>query len=258
MNTYTGLDPVQYILSDDRPIYYGEMEVIHNDCPFLSISNNLDEELNLQILFSRKENSYQTVRFHLNQVVGQSAIENVLSDSLNSKSVKEAKIIVNGGTMFELTCNDAPLNQISKIVELPFGEIARYTAYPDRETYTLFSPTFKDMNGKERLLKLEEQLGQYGTVNLLEFRKLERKDHEMMSFLDRHGEFPEIWLNPDELNILNIAMDYGYFESPKRIGLDELAKKLKISRGMLSDRLRQINRHVLDRFVKQMNQPFLP
>ncbi len=259
-STVQNVEAIDYMLSDDNPIYYGEIEVIHDDCPFLSISTKLDKELSLQILYGRRVNSFQTVRFHLNQIVGQSTIRNVLHDALNSKSIKDARVIVNGdiGTIFEVTCKDDPLNCITKITDLPFGEIASYIAYPDRETYKLFSPTVDGLNGKERLLEYEEQLGEYGTANLLEFRKLKRNDHAINNFLDQHGKIPDVWLKSNELSIIKMAMTEGYFESPKRVGLDELARKLNISRGALSDKLRLINRQVLDRFVNQMNQPFTP
>ena len=249
---------IDYISSDENPIYYGEIEVIHDDCPFLSISDKLEQNLDLQILYGRRANSLQTVRFHLNQIVGHSTIKNVLNDALNSKSIKDARVIVNGGTTFEVTCQDAPLNSLTKITDLPFGEIASYVAYPDRETYKMFSPSIGDINGKERLLEYEEKLGEFGTANLLEFRKMKRNDHAINRFLDQHGKIPDVWLKSDELNIIKMAMIDGYFESPKRVGLDELASKLNIKRGVLSDKLRLINRQVLDRFVNQMNQPFTP
>ncbi len=81
----TSIDPIQYILSDDRPIYYGEMEVVHDDCPFLPIANKLAEKISLHILFEQKTDSFQTVRFYLNQIMGQSNIHDLLSDALNKK-----------------------------------------------------------------------------------------------------------------------------------------------------------------------------
>lgn len=258
IKTAQNVGAIDYISSDDNPIYYGEIEVIHDDCPFLSISDKLEKNLDLHILYGRSEDSFQTVRFHLNQILGHSNIKNVLNDALNSKSIKDARVIVNGGTTFEVRCQDAPLNNLTKITDLPFGEIASYVAHPDRETYKLFSPTIGDINGKERLLEYEEKLGEYGTANLLEFRKMQRNDYAINNFLNQHGKTPDVWLKSDELNIIKMAMANGYFESPKRVGLDELASKLNISRGTLSDKLRLINRQVLDRFVNQMNQPFTP
>jgi len=256
--TINGLGSFQYTTSEDRPIFYGEMEVIHDECPFLSIADNLHERLNMQILSRQQDKTHQTVRFHVNQEMGKISIQSVLSDSMGMNRITNARVFVNGGTTFELTCNDDALNIISEITELPFGQIAQYRASKEKETFTIYSPTLEDMTGKERLLALEEQLGQYGNVDLLQFRKITRNDLAITNFIDQHGDFPEIWLNQDELQILTTSMDYGYFDSPKRIGLDELANKFDMSKALLSDRLRQVNRHVLDRFVKQMNQPFLP
>ena len=222
-------------------------------------SKELDEKLDIQLVSGRILNTpQQVVRFHINQEMGQTTIGSILNKSLKNKSIEAAKIFFDGGTTFELTCNDTPLSEISAITELPFGQIAKYSAYPDRELFTLFSPTFDDINGKTRLLNIEKKLEQYGSANLIEFRKMKRRDYAIIDYIDRHGEFPEVWLHQEELNILNTAIDYGYFESPRRIVLDDLARKLEIKKAVLSDKLRQINRHVLDRFIKQMNQPFSP
>lgn len=50
--------------------------------------------------------------------------------------------------------------------------------------------------------------------------------------------------------ILRIALDLGFFEFPKRIGLEELSSRLGISPGTLSEILRRAEKHVLSNYFK--------
>lgn len=52
-----------------------------------------------------------------------------------------------------------------------------------------------------------------------------------------------------EFEILGLALDYGYFENPKRIKLEELAKMLDISKATASDLLRR----TLKKSLKSLN-----
>ena len=47
--------------------------------------------------------------------------------------------------------------------------------------------------------------------------------------------------------ILRVALDLGYFDFPKRIRLEELAEKLNISPGTLSEILRRAEKNILSR-----------
>lgn len=53
-------------------------------------------------------------------------------------------------------------------------------------------------------------------------------------------------LSPEQRQALVMALQKGYFETPKEVSLDELAGELGISRQALSNRIRRANRKVLE------------
>lgn len=50
--------------------------------------------------------------------------------------------------------------------------------------------------------------------------------------------------------IARVALDLGYFEFPKRIRLEELAEKLGLSPGTLSEILRRAEKHILSKYFE--------
>ncbi len=50
--------------------------------------------------------------------------------------------------------------------------------------------------------------------------------------------------------IVRVALDLGYFEFPKRIRLEELAEKLGLSAGTLSEILRRGEKHILSKYFE--------
>ena len=68
MNNNMAIEPVQYIMSEDRPIYYGEIEVIHNDCPFLSISKG-ENQINFKNRLSNLTCFQTSLKFSPNQLI---------------------------------------------------------------------------------------------------------------------------------------------------------------------------------------------
>lgn len=66
------------------------------------------------------------------------------------------------------------------------------------------------------------------------------------------------WLEPEEVTILDKAIDTGYYETPKRITFDELAEELSFfNPEILKDKLHIIDGKVTQRFIKQMRTPLV-
>jgi predicted DNA binding protein len=65
----------------------------------------------------------------------------------------------------------------------------------------------------------------------------------------------ESLLTEEEFKILNIAMRFGYFEYPRRITLDSLAQKLSKNPRYINNKLKDINKKVLMKFIEKMNTP---
>ncbi len=74
--------------------------------------------------------------------------------------------------------------------------------------------------------------------------RLDRK-HVRYDILEvsRHSQRKEATARQEE--ILRVALDLGYFDFPKRIRLEELADKLHITPGTLSEILRRAERNIL-------------
>ncbi|MDG6904222.1 MAG: helix-turn-helix domain-containing protein [Nitrososphaerota archaeon] len=51
--------------------------------------------------------------------------------------------------------------------------------------------------------------------------------------------------------IAKIALELGYFEFPKRIGIEELSKRLSISAGNLSEILRRAEKNILSKYFEE-------
>ena len=64
------------------------------------------------------------------------------------------------------------------------------------------------------------------------------------SFFDNDDE-----INYKELEILRLALDLGYFENPKRIKLEDLAKMLDMSKATASDLLRRALKKVVKKYI---------
>jgi hypothetical protein len=139
-------------------------------------------------------------------------------------------------------------------VKLPFGEIVDYTASLDGERATVLSPPSENMSGKELLLKIEENLQETTKESeLISYNRL-TEDETLEAYM-----IPEIyerqWLDFEEGRILEAALTQGYFEVPKSITTDELADSLGMSSTTLNNKLRSINRRILDSFLRTWRFP---
>jgi len=61
-------------------------------------------------------------------------------------------------------------------------------------------------------------------------------------------------LSYKELEVLRLALDYGYFENPKRIKLEDIAEMLDISKATASDLLRRALKKIVKKFIIEISQ----
>ncbi len=82
----------------------------------------------------------------------------------------------------------------------------------------------------------------------------ERLDEKQVKYeiidVSHHLQKREITSRQEE--IVRVALDLGYFEFPKRIKLEELAVKLGLSAGTLSEILRRGEKHILSRYFESV------
>ncbi|ACP38997.1 helix-turn-helix domain-containing protein [Saccharolobus islandicus] len=75
-----------------------------------------------------------------------------------------------------------------------------------------------------------------------EFKIIEESSNPLLSVKEE--------LTPKELSILKLAFDKGYFETPKRIGLEELANELGISKPAIMQVLRKAIAKLTEKSIK--------
>lgn len=91
--------------------------------------------------------------------------------------------------------------------------------------------------------------------NLRKFLKLLKLIGSVEKVIYKNADYRGIGisqaLTEKQNNILNNAVDWGYYEYPRKISTDELAKRLKISRTTLVEHLRKAENRVMQKvFVK--------
>lgn len=110
----------------------------------------------------------------------------------------------------------------------------------------LLAPSFKEMR---KLLKLwNEQKGFYD-VKLKSKRYLKAKDTPKLDMFGKSG-FCELssakeMLTKKQMKAFKLASDYGYYEVPKKISIEELAAKLGISIPTFAEHLRKAESKLL-------------
>ncbi|QGA55284.1 bacterio-opsin activator [Sulfolobus sp. E5-1-F] len=75
-----------------------------------------------------------------------------------------------------------------------------------------------------------------------EFKIIEESSNPFLSVKEE--------LTPRELSILKLALDKGYFETPKRIGLEELANELGVSKPAIMQVLRKAISKLVEKSIR--------
>ena len=92
------------------------------------------------------------------------------------------------------------------------------------------------ISGEDTLKKISDRLTSKG----VDYRIIEISHLSSKSDLTARQE-----------QIAKIALELGYFEFPKRIGIEELSKKLGISAGNLSEILRRAEKNILSKYFEE-------
>lgn len=244
---------LEYELGKVKPVYEGRLEIVHEDCTFVKTAEHTESSLEITVLCQKEKyenRRYEWTRFFVDKVLNKSEIENILSPLFRSRIIRRAKVWANGGTVFTMLVNDLTLNSLQHIIDDPQGYIKNYEASQEGEFATIFSPSLGDKSGKEVLLEIEEELKLVAKeAELVSYKRLTEEDTRK-TFISS-PEFSSQWLVPEEERILSVAITQGYFETPKRINIQELSEILGMSSSTLNSKLRLINRQVLDSFIKK-------
>lgn len=106
------------------------------------------------------------------------------------------------------------------------------------------------LDDREELSKAVELLGEFGEVTVERISSDFR--HEITP---SHAEWQELLSSiPDRRReILNLALEQGYFEIPREVTLEELAEKMGITKTTASSHLRKAERQLVQFLVPYMN-----
>jgi len=243
---------IRFLTENEVPIYQGEFVVQHRVCPFVSIAKMFEVEFPMEII--SKVSSGINVRFTLPQTVSMASIREIFREGFKRNIVKRVLVRIDGGSIFEVLTSDVAVKEPYQFRSLPFGDVFDYYVDSEEERFKVYSPSLEDLSGKERLFKLEKTLQKYGSAELLSFKRVDK--YEVINrYLDRYRKLPEIFLKPDEIRIIEEAVRRGYFDVPKRVTLKELERQMGISATVLNEKLRSINRQILDAFLRRISEP---
>lgn len=139
--------------------------------------------------------------------------------------VKEFDILESGYAKIVVNSTEFPLAQL-------IHEVGAFYIYPikfsqGREICTLIFESKKELRKVLKQLPYDWKIVRIGNVNL---------------------QFDLEDLTPQQLKAVNLAIEKGYFEIPKKVNLEELSKQMKLSRTTFLEHLRKAEKKILSKY----------
>ncbi|MBU7045870.1 MAG: helix-turn-helix domain-containing protein [Theionarchaea archaeon] len=139
--------------------------------------------------------------------------------------VREFEVLESGYARIVVDSTDFPLAQL-------IHEVGAFYIYP-----------IKFVKGKEICIlifenkqKLRKVLKQLGT------------DWKVIRIGNVNLQFDLEDLTPQQLRAVNLAIEKGYFEIPKKVNLEELSQQMKLSRTTFLEHLRKAEKKILSKY----------
>lgn len=139
--------------------------------------------------------------------------------------VREVEILESGYMKVVVDSSEFPLAQL-------IHEVGAFYIYPikfseGREVCTLIFENKKELRKVLKQLPYDWKIVRIGNVNL-------------------HFDLED--LTPQQLKAVNLAIEKGYFEIPKKVNLEELSTQMKISRTTFLEHLRKAEKKILSMY----------
>lgn len=119
----------------------------------------------------------------------------------------------------------------------------------------LLAPSHKEMHD---LLSIWNEQKDYNDVRLRRKRNLRPEDAKSLSMFRTTGFFDlqsaKELITPKQLEIFQLACDYGYYDTPKKISLEQLAERTGIAPSTLAEHLRKAEAKLLPVFWKVLRK----
>ncbi|MEM0332498.1 MAG: helix-turn-helix domain-containing protein [Archaeoglobaceae archaeon] len=224
-----------YVLSIDLEQY---------DCPFINNSSDFDvfyympywdfknnKLINWGYIFSPDS---EELHNSLSTLPKQ---RNFLKLDLLAKSEKECLI----KTEINFTNAMSIIRKNSGCICGPFliknGHEIWHVAFEDREK---INSAITELSKENEIIRIEEV--DLSTVELQKLLRLAPILSSLILTLEN--------LNSREKEILYVSIENGFFDDPKKIRIQELAKKLDLSKGIISRKLREIEKKIFQEICK--------
>ncbi len=141
------------------------------------------------------------------------------------KYVREVEILESGYMKVVVDSSEFPLAQL-------IHEVGAFYIYPikfseGREVCTIIFENKKELRKVLKQLPYDWKIVRIGNVNL---------------------QFDLEDLTPQQLKAVNLAIEKGYFEIPKKVNLKELSTQMKISRTTFLEHLRKAEKKILSKY----------
>lgn len=122
------------------------------------------------------------------------------------------------------------------------------------DSEVLLAKSFKDMT---ELINLWKEQTDYD-VRLKSKKNMKAKDVESLNVFRASGFFDlksaKELLTEKQLEIFRMACDYGYYETPKKISIEQLAERTGISPPTLAEHLRKAEAKLMPIFMKVLRK----
>jgi hypothetical protein len=146
---------------------------------------------------------------------------------LSFDHVEEFEILESGYARIEIASGTSEFH-LSQLIH----DLGAFYIYPikftnGREICTLIFDNKKEMRKMLKELKIDWNIHRIGSINL---------------------QFDLEDLTPKQLKAVNLAIENGYFEIPKKINLEELSKQMKLSRTTFLEHLRKAEKKILSKY----------
>ncbi len=145
--------------------------------------------------------------------------------------VKEYEVLESGYIKIVVDSSDFPLSTL-------IHEVGAFYIYPikfskGREICTLIFENKAKLRTVLNQLDLDWKILRIGNVNL---------------HFDLEGLTPQQW------KAVNLAIEKGYFEMPKKVNLEELSQQMKLSRTTFLEHLRKAEKKILSKYFDMDQQ----
>lgn len=139
--------------------------------------------------------------------------------------VREFEVLESGYARIVVDSSDFPLAQL-------IHNVGAFYIYPikfvkGREICTLVFESKKELRAVLKKLPHDWKIVRISNVNL---------------------QFDLEDLTPQQLKAVNLAIEKGYFEIPKKVNLEELSQQMKISRTTFLEHLRKAEKKILSKY----------